>query len=318
MQKSRNLFSLPLAGMMLLACAAVYGQAYPSRPIRIATSEIGGLNDLAARMIAQGLSPNIGQPVIVDNRGIIAIDIVAKAVPDGYTVLCFANNFWVLPFLQDNYPYDPIRDFAPITLAVTAPNILAVHPSVAANSVKDLIALAKAKPGVLNYGAGSTGGAPHLSAELFKAMAVVNIVRVNYKGTAQALNAVIGGEAQMIFATPGSVDPQAKAGRLRALAVTSAKPSALAPGLPTLSASGLPGYEASAILGIFAPARTPPAVVNKLSQEMVRVLNRPEVKERFLNAGSEVVASTPQELVAMMKTEVPKWAKVIKDAGIHE
>ena len=318
MQLSRTLCGLLLAGVTVVSGAAAYGQAFPSRPIRIATSEIGGINDLASRMIAQGLAGSIGQPVIVDNRGIIAIDIVAKATPDGHTLLCFANNFWVLPFLQDNYPYDPIRDFSPITLVVTAPNILAVNPAVAANSVKELVALATAKPGVLNYGAGATGGAPHLSAELFKAMAGVNIVRVNYKGTAQALNAVIGGEAQLIFATPGSVDPQAKAGRLRALAVTSAKPSALAPGLPTLSASGLPGYEASAILAVFAPARTPAAIVNKLSQEIVRVLNRPEVKERFLNAGSEVVASTPQELTAMMKVEVPKWAKVIKDAGIHE
>lgn len=195
MQLSRTLCSLLLAGVTVVSCAAAYGQAFPSRPIRIATSEIGGINDLASRMIAQGLAGSIGQPVIVDNRGIIAIDIVAKATPDGHTLLCFANNFWVLPFLQDNYPYDPIRDFSPITLVVTAPNILAVNPAVAATSVKELVALAKAKPGVLNYGAGATGGAPHLSAELFKAMAGVNIVRVNYKGTAQALNGVIGGEA---------------------------------------------------------------------------------------------------------------------------
>ena len=305
-------------GLMGLAGAVASGQTDPSRPVRIVTSEIGGFNDLTARMIAQGLSGSLGQQVIVDNRGIIAIDIVAKAIPDGHTLLCYSNNFWLLPFLQDNFRYDPMKDFSAITLASTAPNILVVHPALAAGSVKELIALAKAKPGELNYGSGATGGAPHLSAELFKAMAGVDIVRINYKGSASTLNALIGGQVQLMFATPGSVDPQVKAGRLKALAVTSARPSALAPGLPTMAASGLPGYEASAILGIFAPARIPAPVVDRLNQEIVRVLKTPEVRQRFLNAGSEVVGSSAQELTAMMKSEMAKWGNVIKDAGIHD
>ena len=304
--------------LMVLNAALVSGQSYPSKPIRIVTSEIGGLNDLAARVIGQGLSTILGQQVIVDNRGITAIEIVAKAAPDGYTVLCFSNNFWLLPYLQDDVRYDPVRDFLPITLAATAPNILAVHPLVAANSVKELIALAKARPGELNYGSGATGGAPHLAAELFKAMAGIKVARINYKGTASALNALIGGQTQFMFATPSSVIPHVKSGRLKGLAVTSAEPTPLAPGLPTIAASGLPGYEALAILAIFAPVKTPAAIVSRLSQAMSQVLRVPEVKERFFNAGAVAVGSTPGELTQMMKSEMPKWSEIIKNAGIHD
>ena len=293
------------------------GQGFPVRPVRIVTSAVGGLNDFASRLIAQGLSVSIGEQVIVDNRGVSSIDIVAKAAPDGHTVLCFANNFWLLPFMQDNVSYDPVRDFVPLTLAVTAPNLLAVHPSLPVNTVKQLIALAKARPGELNYGVGAAGGSPHLAAELFKSMARVDIMRIDYKGSGPSLTGLIAGEIQLMFATPGSVVPQVKAGKLKALAITSAQPSALTPGLPTVSASGLPGYEAIAVIALFAPAKTPTAIVNRLNQEMIRVLGRPEVKEKFINVGSEVVGSTPDELNTMMKTEIDKWGKLIKDAGIR-
>ena len=276
------------------AAGAASAQTFPVRHVRVVTSQAGGLNDLTARVIAPALSSALGRQVIVDNRGATAIDIVAKAAPDGHTVLCFANNFWLLPFMQDNATFDPIRDFSPLTLAVTAPNVLAVHSSVPAGSVKELIAIARARPGALNYGAGATGGTPHLAAELFKSMAGVNIVHVGYKGTGPAVIALAAGEIHMMFAGPGSVDPQVRAGRVKALAVTSRAPSALAPGLPTLSESGLSGYEATAMIALFAPARTPAAIVTRLNQEMVKALNLPEVKEKLLAAGTEVVASSPE------------------------
>ena len=307
-----------LAGVTLLGPGTALCQEFPARHIRVVTSQAGGLNDLTARVIAQPLSTALGKQVIVDNRGVIAIDIVAKAAPDGHTLLCFANNFWLLPFLQDKVTFDPVDDFTPLTLAVTAPNVLAVHASVPASSVKELIALAKTRPGTLNYGAGATAGTPHLAAELFKSMAGVNIVHVGYKGTGPAITALVGGEIQMMFAGPGSVDPHVKSGRLKALAVTSRAPSALAPGLPTLSDSGLPGYEATAMIALLAPARTPPAIVTRLNQEMVKALNLPEVKARLLAAGTEVAATSPAELAQLMKSEMKRWGPLIRQSGIRE
>ncbi len=307
-----------LAALAGLAAAAPPPESFPSRPVRIVTSQAGGLNDLTARVIAQPLAVALGRPVIVDNRGAVAIEIVAKAAPDGHTVLCFANNFWLLPFLQEKAAFDPIGDFTPLTLAVTAPNVLAVHASVQARSLKELIAIAKARPGALNYGAGAMGGTPHLAAELFKSMAGVDIVHVGYKGTGAATTALAAGEIQMMFAGPGSVEPHVKSGRVRALAVTSRVPSALAPGLPTLSESGVPGYEATAMIALLAPGRTPAAIVSRLHQEMVKALNLPEVKEKLLAAGTEVAASSPAELTRVMKSEMAKWGKIIKQAGIRE
>jgi tripartite-type tricarboxylate transporter receptor subunit TctC len=323
---AKLLVSLYATAMMVLSAGSASGQAsstgsgqaYPSKPVRIVTSEAGGLNDFTARMIAPGLSNSLGQPVIVENRGVSSIDIVGKALPDGYSVICYANNFWLLPFLQDTVTFDPIRDFAPVTLAVTAPNVMVVHPSVAANSVKELIALAKAKPRTLNYGAGATGGTPHLAAELFKNLAGVNVVRVNYKGTGPAIVGIVGGEVQMMFATPGGVNPHVKAGKLKAVGVTSLQATALAPGLSPLAEQGLPGYEAIAMTALLAPARTPAARVNRLSQEMARAMQSAEVKERFFNAGAEVVGSSPEQLLRVMKSEMPKWSKIIKESKANE
>ena len=307
-----------MLGLMVLAAGAASGQSFPTKHIRVVTSQTGGLNDFTARVIAQPLSGSLGKQVIVDNRGAIAVDIVAKAPSDGYTILCFANNFWLLPFMQDKVTFDPIRDFSPLTLAVTAPNVLAVHSSVPVGSVKELIALARTRPGALNYGAGVTGGTPHLAGELFRTMAGINIVHIGYKGTGPALTALVGGEVHMMFAVPGSVDPHVKGGRLKTLAVTSRAPSALAPGLPTLWESGLPGYEATAMIALLVPAGTPAAIVTRLNQEMVKVLNLPDVKARLLAAGTEVAGSSPGELMQVMKSEMSKWGKIIRQSGIKE
>ena len=306
-------------GCMIVACGDLSAQSFPSKPIRMIAPEAGGGADLVARIVAQGLSVNFGVPVIVDNRGgaagIIAAQILTRSAPDGHTLLFYGSGILTLPMMKA-VPYDPMKDFAPITLADSSPNVLVVHPTLPVRSVKELIALAKVKPGQLNYGSGSTGAAPHLSAELFKAMAGVNIVRVTYKGTGPALNDLIGGQLHLMFTT-GGWSQHVKAGRLIALASTSAVPSALAPGLPTVAASGVPGYEAESIHGLYAPSGTPAAVINRLYQETARVLNQAEVKDKLLIAGVETVGSTPQQFAASLKKEEIKWRKVIKDADIR-
>jgi len=297
------------------APSAVPGQAYPDRPIRIYTSNVGGSNDILSRMIAQGITGNLGQPVLVENRGgIIAAVAVFKSPPDGYSLLINSGTWYIASFLS-KLPYDPIKDFTPIAITNSTPNLLVVHPSLPAKSVKELIALAKARPGELNYGAGGVGGAGHLSAELFKSMAGVNIVNIQYKGSGRSVPALVAGEVQVIFSDYTPLEAHVKSGRLKALAVTSARPSELFPGMPTV-AEAVPGYISVANSGAFAPARTPPAIVNRLNQEIVRFLKTPEVKDRLLKTGSEVVASTPGELAAWMKADMAQWGKVIRDAGI--
>lgn len=303
---------------VVLPLGSVYAQNYPVKPVRIVTTETGSGNDLVARLISPWVGASFGHQVIVDNRGIFAGEIVAKALPDGYTLLSYGSPLWLAPFMRERVPYDPVKDFTPITLAASSPNILVVHPAVAVNSVRELIALAKARPGELNYSSSSTGATPHLAAELFKVMAGVNIVRVPYKGSGQALTALLGGEVQLMFPNSGAVAPQLKTGRLKALAVSTSAPTALAPGLPTMSASGLPGYESVSPFGIFAPAGTPAPLIGRLNREMVAALKRTDVTERLFNAGVEVVASSPGELAATIKSEMAKWGKVIRDAGIRE
>ena len=303
---------------LLVLAPEVTAQNYPNKPIRMVAPEVGGASDIVARLIAQGLAASLGQQVVVDNRGSIAPELGAKAPPDGYTVLAYGSPLWLTVFLRDHVPWDPVKSFVPITLAARSPNILVVHPAVAVHSVKELIALAKAKPGELNFGSGSTGAATHLTGELFKAMAGIDIVRVPYKGNGPALNALIGGQVQMMFGNAGAVAPHLKSGRLRALAVTSAAPSALAPGLPTMAASGLPGFRADVPTGIFVPAGTSAKLVSLLNREILSVLNKPDVKEKFFNIGVEVAGGTPEEFAAYIKADMAKWGKVIKDAGIHE
>jgi len=321
MSKPRFAMLTVLVAVALSDVNVVSGQTYPTRPLRIVTAGAGGGNDFSARLVAQGLDASLGQPVIVENRdgagGAIAADLVAKAQPDGYTLLLYGSNFYTLPLLR-KLPYDVLRDFAPITAVGSTPNVLVVNSSSAVMSVKDLIALAKAKPGELNSSAGGAGGSNHLAAELFKSMAGVNFLVVNYKSAGLALNAIIGGQAHMMFSTASAAAPHVKSGRLRALGVTTAQPSLLAPGMPTVAASGLPGYEAISVYGAFAPAKTPAAIVNRLNQEIVRFLNREDVKEKLLSVGIETIASSPQQLSTIMKAEMTRLGKVIKDTGIRD
>ncbi len=303
---------------MVLASSVACAQNYPNKPVRIFTTEPGSANDIATRLIAPGVSANLGQQLVVDNRtGLIAVESAAKAAPDGYTLLHFGSTVWLLPFMRDNVPWDPIKDFSAVTLSTSSPNLLVVHPSLPARSVAELIALAKARPGELNVATATAGGAVQLAAEQFKALAGVNIVRIPYKGAGPALNALIAGELQMMFPTAGAAAPHLKSGRLKALAVTSARPSALAPGLPTVAASGLPGYESASMLVILAPARTPEAIIGRLNQEIVRMLNAPEVKEKLFTMGVEVIGSSPEELASWLKADMARMGKVIREAGIR-
>jgi len=279
-------------------------------------TEAGGGTDFVARLIAQGLTESLGHQVIVDNRGNQAAQIAAKAPPDGYTLALQGPPMWVSPLLQ-KVQYDPIKDFAPITLAATSANVLIVHPSLPANSVKELIAYAKARPGELNYASSMTGASNHLAAELFNYMAGVNIVRIPYKGAAQALTDVVSGAVQMSFPSAAAATPHIKSGRLRALAVTSAKPSALLPGLTTISAAGVPGYQSVAMFGVLAPAGTPVAIINRLNQNVVRFLNRPDIKEKFGNAGNETVGSTPAQFAAAIASDMTNISKMIDATGMR-
>lgn len=317
MQISRLMGWMLPVGMTACAGGALYAQSYPIKPIRMLTAEAGGGSDFVARLVAQALTTSLGRQVIVDNRGFNAIEIVARALPDGYTLLSYGSPFWLAPFMQ-KVSYDPVRDFVPISLTVSSPNVVVVHPAVAAKSIQELIALAKAKPGVLNYASSTNGSLPHLSGELFKSMAGVDIVRVPFKGNGPAFNALMGGQVEVMFTSAGSVLSFVRAGRLRALAVTSAEPTALAPGLPTVTASGLPGYVALSPFGIFAPARTPAAIIAQLNQATVRALNGVDLKEKFFSSGAETIGSSPEQLAAAVKSEMAKWGKIIKDAGIHD
>jgi len=316
---ARNLvFAASLCTPVLWAGA--HAQEFPVKPVRIVTAAAGSTNDLVARVIAQGLTAGWGQQTIVENRaggsGIIAAQTIAKAPPDGYSILLYSSALWIGPLIQD-LPWDVVRDFSPITLAASTPNLLVVHPSLPVRSVKELIALAKRRPGELNYGSTSIGSSNHLGAELFKSMAGVNIVRVNYKGGGDALTALIGGHVQLAFVTAGLVTPHLQSGKLRPLAICSLQPSALAPGLPTVAASGLRGFESGSIYGIFAPAKTPAAVVARLNQEIARTLQRPDIKERFFKLGIEPGANSPEEFIAFIKADLASMGKLVKDAGIR-
>jgi tripartite-type tricarboxylate transporter receptor subunit TctC len=306
--------AIAIAGFMISAEAL--GQGYPNRAVRVITSPVGGGNDFPARLVAQGIAPALGQQVIVDNRPTVLIgELVAKAPPDGYTLLVSGSPHWIGPLIEP-VSYDPINDFAPISVIDRAPVILVVHPSMPVKSVKELIALAKARPGQLNYGSGAPGGSNHLGAILFNHLAGVDIVRVPYKGSAPAMTAVMSGEVQLMFPSAGGVASHIKSGRLRALAVGSAGPSALAPGVPTIAAAGVPGYLSEAVHGLFAPAGTPQAVVARLNREVRRYLETAEAKDMFLKGGIETSASTPEELTALMKSEMVSIGKVLKAAGI--
>ncbi len=315
----RSAFSLSVA-LGLAMPGSLLGQEFPARTMRIVTADVASTNDLVARLVAQGLSANVGQQVIVENRGgasgALAAMTAAKAPPDGYTVLLYSSTLWIGPLLQE-VPWDPVKDFAPVILAATSPNVLVVHPSLPVKSVKELVALARKRPGALNYGSSSVGSSNHLGAELFKSMAGVNIARINYKGGGAALSALMSGEVQVMFSTVGLVKPQIAAGRMRALAICSLEPSALEPGMPTVAAAGLPGYESGSIYGIFAPARTPTPLVARLNQLISPVLGRTESRENFFRLGVETLGGTPAQLSDLVRSDMAKMGKLIKDAGIR-
>ena len=314
MLNSRSIVRIFALAILVPVCGTVCAQEYPSKPIRIITSALGGGSDFVSRLVAQGISGPLGQPVLVENRsGVIPGEMVSRSPPDGHTLLGTASTLWIGPLLQKT-PYDPVKDFSPITLIARSPNVLVVHPSVPVKTVKELVTLTKAQS--LSASSGGTGGGSHLSIELFNALAGVKVVRVPYKDSTRELADLISGEVQMTFGAPASLMPQVKVGKLRALGITSAQPSPLLPGFPTIAASGLPGYEMVSLTTLFAPAKTPDAVIKRLNTEVVRYLQSPEAKERLLTFGVEPVGSSPEQLAATVKSEVARLGKVIKDAGI--
>ena len=306
------------AGIVLTGLTAVANaQGYPVKPIRILCATPGASGDFSARIIAQGMTANLGQQVIVDNRGGYgSIDAVIRSAPDGYTLLVYGSTLWTVSLLEAA-SWDPQRDLAPVALLNSTPSTVVVHPSLPVHSVKALIAFARSRPGELNYGSAPPGSSQHLASELFKSMAGVNIVNVPYKSSGAALIALLGGEVHMMFPPVGSVSPHVRSGRVRLLAVASTQPSAFLPGVPTVAASGLPGYEFATVVALFAPAGTPDALITRLNQEVARVLNRPDIRQRFMNEGLDAAGGPPEQLATTMRTETARFAKLIKDAGIR-
>jgi tripartite-type tricarboxylate transporter receptor subunit TctC len=311
--------ALALAGLALAFDAPAQG--YPAKPIHfIVPYPAGGPLDTVARLLGAKLSESMKQPIIVDNKpgagGNIGADFVAKSAPDGYTILMGAvATHAINPTLYASIPYDPVRDFIPVTQVASTPNVLVVNPSVPASNVREFIAYAKANPGKLNFGSGSTGSAGHLAGELFDTLAGVKMVHVPYKGAGPAMQDLIAGQIQLMFDNLASSLGQIKAGRVKALAVTTAKRTALAPDLPTIAESGLPGFDISTWFGVFLPAKTPPAIVEKLHAEFTRALAAPDVREKMLQLGAEPVGNRPEEFAAFIKSEAGKYAKLVKASG---
>ena len=316
---------------VLAVCAAALAgfgagagaQNYPSKTIRfiVPVSPGSGL-DVVARSIGQKLTESWGQPVVIDNQPgantIIAAEAAAKAAPDGYTIIiCGASTLVVNPSLYNKLPYNPARDFAPVSLVVMTPFILVVHPSLPAHSVKELIALARSKPGKLDYGSGGNGSSSHLSMELFKSMAQVHMTHIPYKGNTPALTDLLRGQVSLMFVDLVQALPHLKAGKLRALGMAMAKRSPLAPEVPTVAEAGLPGFESIPWMGVLAPAGTPKDIVAKLNAEIVKIMRLQEVKERSLAQGVEPVGSTPEQFAAHINADAAKWFRLIKTAGIR-
>lgn len=315
---------LGLAGLLGIAAAQEAGaQEYPARTIRlIIPFAPGGANDILGRLIAARLSESFGQQVVTDNRpgagGSIGAELAAKSPPDGYTlVIGHIGTLAVNPTLYRKLGYNPVTDFQPISLMAKVPNIMVVHPSVPAKSVKELVALAKARPGALVYGSGGHGGAGHLATEYFKLMAKVDMVHVPYKGTGPALVDLLAGQTQLIFAGVPGIAAHVRSGRLRALGVSTGTRLAVFPELPTIAEAGVSGYEATQWYGVLAPAGTPKAVVDRLHREIVSAVKSKQMHERLMADGSEPVTSTPEEFASYIKSEIARWAPVIKAAGIR-
>lgn len=311
-----------------LGCATLAGTLpataadnYPSRPVRVIVPQTAsGSTDVATRVVTDRLSETLKQNFVVDNRpgagSLTGTDIVAKSVPDGYTLLAIAASFTITPAMQKNMPFDPERDFIPITQFADLPHIIVLHPSVPAKSVGELVSLLKAKPGTITCGFSGVGTSTHLAAELFQHMSGTRMLMVPYKGGTPAMNALLGGEVLVNFAASSTALPHTRAGKLRALAVTGAKRSTAAPELPTVAEAGVKGYQHASWVGLLAPTGTPQAIIKLLHVESVKIINRPEVKKLLLARGMETEGNTPQQFAATVKEEVAKWKKLVVTAGI--
>jgi len=317
-----------LRRLIILACCALialpaYAQDYPRRPVRLVVPfPPGGGNDIVARAVAQELGKSLGQQFVVDNRagagGAVGADLAARSPADGYTLfLGGVGSHVVNPSLHATLSYDPIRDFAPVTLIASAPSVLVVNPSLQATSIAEFTALAKANPGKLNYASNGNGSSAQLAAVLYESMAGVRMVHVPYKGVAPALVDLMSGEVQLMFGTLVAILPHIKAGRLRALAVTGRNRSALLPEVPTLAESGLPGYEAGSWYGILAPAGTPSAIVGRLNAEINNAIWQPEVRERLAAEGAEVIGGTPEEFAVHIRSELARMKKLVREGGLR-
>lgn len=313
------------AAISLLACAQAYAQSdaasYPARPVRIIVPQSPGAStDLTARLVARSLSEAWRQPVVVDNRPgagtIIGTELVVRAAPDGHTLMVVASGITVNPSMHKRLPYDTARDLAPVSQLTRFSNLLAAHPSFAARSLQDVLALAKAKPGTINYASAGLASGTHMSMELLKTMTGIDLVHIPYTGGGPAVTAAIGGQVQLNIGTTVGVLPHVRSGKLRAIAVTTAARSPAAPEVPTFAESGVTGYDHGPWNGLFAPAKTSPVVLAKIHAEVVRALQAPEVRKVFANEGVEVVANAPEAFAALVRTELMMWAKVVKAAGI--
>ncbi|MDX3985376.1 tripartite tricarboxylate transporter substrate binding protein [Achromobacter sp. LC458] len=324
--KKRQAIKGLLAGMAFAvagaATPALAQDAYPSRPVRIVVPfSPGGAADIMSRLLAERLTAKLGQTVIVENKPgggtMIASDYVARAAPDGYTLLMAASSLGIAPSTYAKVNYDPIKDFTPVSQVASVVHVLEVHPSIPAKNVGELIAYLKANPGKVSYGSVGAGSSTHLEAELFNSMAGVQMAHIPYKGSAPALNDLVAGRIQVMFDAWASSGPFVKDGKLRALAVTTTKPSASVPDLPTVAASGLPGYSAMPWLGLVAPANTPQAVVDKLYTNLAQILQQPDVKAQFVGLGLDIIGSDPKAFAAFIRQDVSTWAKVARDSNIR-
>ena len=308
-----------VGALLIPLCASAYAADYPQRPIRlIVPFAAGGGLEITARSIGQKLTEKRGQAIVIDNRPgaatIVGSEIAAKASPDGYTLLMITTTFAINPSLYGKLPYDPVREFAPVTQINSVPNILVVNPSIPAHTVRELIALAKAKPGQLNYASAGSGTSPHLAAELFKTMAGIEMTHIPYKGIPPAVTDVIAGRVTMLMTTTISAAPHVKSGRLRALAITSPKRLAAMPDVPVIGET-VPGYEADAFQGMVAPAGVPKEIVRQLADDIAAIVRLPDIRERIIADGAEPIGSTPEAFSIFLKKEMLKWGKVVKESG---
>ena len=325
--KTKLQFARCLAAFFPTLCALSSGHAaetgpYPAKPIRlIVPFAPAGSADALARTIQPALSEALGQTLVIDNRpgasSTIGTDMTAKAAPDGYTLVLITTTHTVNPSLIARLPYDTVKDFSAVSLVVSQPNILVVHPSVTAKSVKELVAMAKAKPGGMNFASGGNGSSPHLSGELFNIVAGTQITHIPYKGSGPGVTDLLGGHVQMMFAGPLALEQHIKSGRLRPLALADKRRSTILPDVPTMAEAGFPGVETGTWYGILAPARTPPAIVAHVQRVIVRILQAPDLKSRILNQGVDIVASSPDEFEKFIIAEVAKWSRVVKSAGVR-